>query len=141
MPSKPQEQSSTTARIKYRRINYREVLVALQSYAKELVHTNKAQLVLLFGSLARGNYTGSSDADLLIIAEKASDRHLDRYSEFLDPTLPIEISPIVLKRKECKKRLVAADPFLATAISQSLFLAGERDLYTEFHTMTSSQET
>ena len=39
--------------------------------------------IVLFGSLTRGNYTGSSDADILILLEKSEKRFLDRIPEFL----------------------------------------------------------
>lgn len=120
-----------TAEIKYRKINYHDILKALKHYAENLIRNNKAQLVLLFGSLARGDYTGSSDADLLIITEKALVRPLDRYSDYLDPTLPIEINPIVLLENECINRLREGDSFLSSAISQAICLAGRRSLYAD----------
>ncbi|MFX0114539.1 MAG: nucleotidyltransferase domain-containing protein [Candidatus Hodarchaeota archaeon] len=128
MPSNLRKLSSNTVRIRYRRINYLEILTALRNYAADLIRSGMAELVLLFGSLARGDYTGSSDADFLIIAKNAAKCQLDRYSAYLDPTLPIEISLIILLQNECCVRLGTGDPFLVTVISEAALLAGDKDL-------------
>jgi predicted nucleotidyltransferase len=62
------------------------------------------QGVVLFGSLAKDNYTPRSDADLLIILKRDSTPFLERIprfqSLFLTASLPVEVFPYTVE--ECR---------------------------------------
>jgi len=53
--------------------------------------------VILFGSLANNTYTASSDADLLVILDRSSERFLDRIPTFqrlfVEASIPVEVFP------------------------------------------------
>jgi predicted nucleotidyltransferase len=49
--------------------------------------------IILTGSLAKGNYAGSSDADILVIAEGLPHRVLERYQLFAVTSLPLDVEP------------------------------------------------
>jgi predicted nucleotidyltransferase len=80
--------------------------------------------VRLFGSLARGDHTGASDVDVLIVVRDVSapsppERAL-RYLPYFD--LPIGTDVIVLTCAEEAQRLAADDPFVKAASSEGIRL-------------------
>ncbi|MGQ4892111.1 MAG: nucleotidyltransferase domain-containing protein [Candidatus Njordarchaeia archaeon] len=76
------------------KINLDEVLKCLKAYAIRILDRG-AIAVFLVGSLAKGNFTAFSDADVLIIVRRSNKKFFDRISEFLDPSLPVDIDPKV----------------------------------------------
>jgi len=65
---------------------------------------SEIQSVVLFGSIAKNNYTPRSDADLLIVLKHSPERFLDRIPRFLrlflDASVPVEVFPYTVQ--ECK---------------------------------------
>ena len=60
-----------------------------------------AKLIILYGSLARGDYTATSDAGILIIRINSKIiRIIDRTLDFLDPSSPIDIEPRILTTEQ-----------------------------------------
>jgi predicted nucleotidyltransferase len=58
---------------------------------------SEIQSVVLFGSIAKNNYTPRSDADLLIVLKHSPERFLRL---FLDASVPVEVFPYTVQ--ECK---------------------------------------
>jgi predicted nucleotidyltransferase len=58
---------------------------------------NNIKKIVLFGSLANNTYTGTSDADLLIILKESSHRMIDRIpnlmQHFVRAPVPVDIFP------------------------------------------------
>ena len=81
----------------------REAVSRLKGERREVVS------VYLFGSLARGDYSGGSDADILVVVEDTPLPFVDRIIEyrryFLDCSVPVDV--LVYPRKELEER----DPF------------------------------
>jgi predicted nucleotidyltransferase len=75
------------------KINFDEILSKLREYAHRKAKEQKAKAIVLAGSFARGNYTGSSDADILVIADDVPTNVLERYALFSDPEFPIDLEP------------------------------------------------
>lgn len=75
--------------------------------------------IILFGSLASDTHTGTSDADLLIVLRKSSDRMLDRIPglmmHFMNAPVPVDI--IAYTESE-----IDAIPFAQRAIHQGIEL-------------------
>jgi len=92
-----------SAKIKYLKINFNEVLQELKEYALVKGRGHGTKAIVLIGSLAKGTYTGASDADLLIIADDVPRRSLDRYKIFADDSLSLDIEPRVFTTKEFLK--------------------------------------
>jgi predicted nucleotidyltransferase len=82
------------------------MLEKLQKIAKAL-NRYRARLVMLFGSMARGNYTDENDIDILIVADDIPNDPRETYqitretTELIDP----RIQPITLKTESFLKKL------------------------------------
>lgn len=123
------EKSSNSAKVRFLKIDYEEVLSYLREYASRVVERGDAELVILFGSLARGDYTGISDADILIISSKAEERPIDRPIRFMDLKSPIPIEPRVLTPEEAIKAACSGSYFLKEVLQTGILLAGDENLY------------
>ena len=86
-------------------------------------------IALIFGSVARGTETASSDVDLLVIADLG-------FADVVKATYPAqaalgrEINPVVYNPAEFQRRLDEGDPFVLDLLAQpKIFLMGtEHDL-------------
>jgi predicted nucleotidyltransferase len=75
--------------------------------------------IVLFGSLVNNTYTGTSDADLLIILQKNKHRFLDRIPEFAFLFLDAPVSVDIFPYTEDEIELV---PFAKKAVSEGIIL-------------------
>lgn len=82
--------------------------------------------IILFGSVARGEVTGTGDIDILIIYfESDITERIGRLAgEFLEK-YDVVISPICLSKEEIKKRLKKFDDFILRAIDEGKVLYGD----------------
>lgn len=87
------------------------------------VEALRPQLVLLFGSVATGEFTQRSDADALIIFDRPTD-WLDvyRYSQGI-------VQPIVRTVAEVENLIQAGEPFYIQAFLEGVCLAGDELLH------------
>lgn len=89
----------------------------------------RIRLALIYGSVARGDETISSDVDLLVVGPA---RLFDIVSALApaQEKLRREVNPIVFPAAEARRKFQAGDPFLAgTATGAKLFvIGGEREL-------------
>ena len=78
--------------------------------------------VLLFGSIARGDQAGASDADILVLIDQDMEFDpLGRAREYLAFfTLPIGIDLLVVSKADAEHRLLEMDPFLSRIWSEGL---------------------
>jgi len=90
---------------------------------------SRIRLAFVYGSVARGEETASSDIDLIIIGTA---RLFDVVSALVpaQEKLRREINPVVFPAAETRRKLQAEDPFLAgVATGPKLFvIGGEREL-------------
>lgn len=82
--------------------------------------------VILFGSVARGDFNEKSDIDLLIVynsekAKKQIRNHIDKILDIYD----ILIIPIFLSSGEIEERIRRFDNFIITVINEGKLLYGE----------------
>ncbi len=104
------------------------VLQSLRLISEQLVRQRPdAQGVALFGSLARGDYSVRSDADILVClcfagTEKLSDRIPSLLAAFLDAPVPVDILP--LTASEIRRRLEDPSPFWSRIWREAIVLAG-----------------
>jgi len=121
--------SSNSAGIRFLKIDYDEIINYLKDYAKDALRKG-GKLIILYGSLARGDYTATSDADILIISDKFKDvRMIDRVLDFIDPRSPIDIEPKVLTTEEFKTLIKKKDRFALEVLREGVVLAGDLKLY------------
>lgn len=103
-----------------------EALTALRRSAQRLrAAYAEVTAVWLFGSLARGDHVGASDADVLVeLAPGTLGEPFDwvrRCLRFFD--LPIGVDVLVLRQDEVARRVAGGDPFLSRLWSERLRLA------------------
>ncbi len=125
-----QKRSSSTVDVKFFKLEYDKVLEKLREYAKKCVEKG-AYAVILIGSLARGDYTAFSDADIIIICDNVPQRFIDRLTEFIDPSLPIDIEPRVYTREEILKMAKEKARIVKEILSYGKLLAGNEDIINE----------
>ena len=122
-----QKKSSSTVGIRLLKLNYSEVMRELRKYAERAV-VKGARAVILVGSLARGDYTAYSDADIIIVSDSVPERLIDRIPEFMDPALPVDVVPIVYTTDEVVKMAEEGRKVIGEIISYGKLLAGDERL-------------
>lgn len=83
----------------------------------------------MIGSLARGDYTAFSDADIVIIVnESPYEKPHDRIIEYIDPNAPIDIEPRVYTLNEIIKMAREKRKLVQEIIEYGKQLAGRLDI-------------
>ncbi|MEM2843346.1 MAG: nucleotidyltransferase domain-containing protein [Candidatus Bathyarchaeia archaeon] len=116
-----------TAEVKFFKLNYEEVMKKLKEYSEKAL-AKGVKAVILIGSLAKGDYTAFSDADILIIFDETPKNPIDRIKEFIDPSLPIEVEPRVYTTSEVLKMAKEKRRIIKEAIRYGKLLAGDREI-------------
>jgi predicted nucleotidyltransferase len=101
-------------------LNKKKIIEKLKQLALKTKSKDKNIFkIFLFGSLVNDTYTGTSDADLIIVLKKSNLRFLDRIPDFallfLDLPISVDIFPYTEKEVE-------HIPFAQKAISEGLRL-------------------
>jgi predicted nucleotidyltransferase len=119
------EKSSNSASLKVFKLNYELVLRKLREHAERVLEKG-ALVVFLIGSLARGDYTAFSDADVVIIVRDDYPKKLpDRISDFIDPTLPVDVEPRVYTLSEFSKMVQNKERIVREIEKYGIVLAGD----------------
>ena len=113
-----------TVEVKLFKLNYNKVMEKLKEYGEKAV-AKGARTVVLVGSLARGDYTAFSDADILIIADNIPERPIDRLKEFIDPTLPIDLDVRVYTSEEFLKMVEKGMRIVKEVVRYGIVIAGD----------------
>jgi predicted nucleotidyltransferase len=119
------EKSSNSADLKVFKLDYELVLRKLKEYAERVLEKG-ALVVFLIGSLARGDYTAFSDADVVIIVRDDYPKKLpDRISDFIDPKLPVDVEPRVYTLSEFSKMAQNKERIIKEIEKYGIVLAGD----------------
>jgi len=110
------------------KLDYDLVLREVRGYAEDLVRRGLAELVVLVGSLARGDYSPFSDADLLIVVREAPERPPERIAAYINPRLSLDVEPKVLTVEEFLEMARERRKLLEEALFRGVFLAGDKEL-------------
>ena len=90
-----------------------------------LIRHPEVTAVILFGSLARGDYAPGSDADLLLFLDSDKRRLIDRIPdylrEFLDAPVPVEVFPYT--KDEVDRMRASGNHFIERALREGVTLA------------------
>lgn len=93
------------------------------------VEALRPRLVLLFGSVATGEFTQRSDADVLVVFEHERDwLEVYQYSQGM-------VQPIVRTISQVEGLVLAGEPFYIQAFLEGIFLAGDRATYERLRSM------
>ena len=82
--------------------------------------------MILIGSLARGDYTAFSDADLIIVVERSEKRFVDRSLDFMDPSLSVDVEPRVYTLDEIIEMSKQGRKLIGEILEYGKLLAGEK---------------
>ncbi|MEO0158547.1 MAG: nucleotidyltransferase domain-containing protein [candidate division WOR-3 bacterium] len=110
------------------KLDYDAVMGKVRDYARKLVDGGLAELVVLIGSLAKGTYTPFSDIDLVIVVRESAEKPVDRIPRYIDPSLPLDVEPLVFTVDEFIQTLRTKPLFRAEVTENGLFLAGDRSM-------------
>ena len=90
--------------------------------------TKKIKRALIYGSVAKGTDTASSDIDLLVVADDLTLEALYTALAPVEASLDRKVSPTLYTRKEHDDRLAAGNPFLTRMLAgEHLVLMGSPD--------------
>ncbi len=120
-----------SAEVKVFKLNIEYIMEKVKSYAEELVSKGSAQAVILFGSLAKGTYSPFSDIDVLILVKDAPPNPIDRISKYIDPKLPLDIEPRVLRINEFFDIIKEERRFGKEILENGIILAGKTEILEE----------
>lgn len=84
--------------------------------------------IILFGSVARGEFTEKSDIDILIIyksAEALIRNCVSKLSQSFLDRWDVEITPVYLSTKEAKQKMKRFDRFMAGILDEGKVLYGD----------------
>jgi len=113
-----------SAGVRFLKINFNEILEELKRYAQLKGRSHGTRAIVLAGSLAKGTYTGTSDADVLIIADEIPRKSLDRYALFQDSSLTIDLEPRIYTSSEFLRKVEQGDHFAVEALEEGIPLFG-----------------
>ena len=104
-------------------INYPFIFEKLIEYGNNSIKKGSL-LTILIGSLARGDYTPFSDADVIIITDIIRSE-----VEFMDPYMPIDIEPRVFTINEIYEMAKGRRKIIEEIIKNSKILAGNYEIF------------
>lgn len=97
----------------------------IQSITRQIIEKFRPEKIILFGSVAKGEWSSDSDADFLIIKKDTplygSDR-IRELSRLIERNIPVDF--LVYRPEEFDKRLKMGDPFLKTIVKDGKVLYG-----------------
>jgi predicted nucleotidyltransferase len=97
----------------------------VEAIVVQIVEKYKPEKIILFGSIARGEYGLDSDADFLIIKSDTPLYGADRIRELsriIERNIPVDF--LVYRPEEFKHRLKMGDPFLKAVLKEGKVLYG-----------------
>lgn len=105
--------------------DWRGIFRALEDWAEALIGSDPAVLgVLLYGSLARGDYAPGSDADLIVVVAESSYPPAERSGHLPPLQLPICHEILVYTEAEISRLQGEGWPFVRRALAEGRWLAG-----------------
>lgn len=121
------ERSSPSAKVTY--FDRDRVWRALRRYVASLVRERpEVQLVLLFGSLARGEAVPGSDVDLMVVLSAADKPFLERVPLYTPTRFPVGIEVFPYTREELRAMEREGNPFIRRALAEGITLFESDDL-------------
>ncbi|MDI6871377.1 MAG: nucleotidyltransferase domain-containing protein [Bacillota bacterium] len=101
----------------------------LEGWAAALVKDKGALAVILFGSLARGDQTAASDADVVVILAESSLPFRERIPPLLPSGLGVGVDLFPYTLEEARAAWRDGSGVLPVALKEGLFLAGDRESF------------
>jgi len=124
-------EKSSIGSVKLFRLDIEKVMDELRDYAEKRVKEGAISIILI-GSLARGDYTAFSDADVVILVrdDYVPKSPVERIKEFLDPNLSLELQPRVYTISEIM-RIAPKSKLVREILKHGILLAGDQKILIE----------
>lgn len=110
--------------VKVFRINRREIITRLKSWASSLSNDPDVLSVVLFGSFAKNEETPASDADILILLKNSKERFDERIPHFLPSGIGICVDVFPYTVDEFKSLLRDKQGIVMDALKNGILLYG-----------------
>lgn len=97
----------------------------IETIVTQIIEKYKPEKIILFGSVARGEYGLDSDADFLIVKNDTPFYGADRIRELsriIERNIPVDF--LIYRPEEFKNRLEMGDPFLKAILKEGKVLYG-----------------
>src|SRR5574341_897165 len=99
---------------------------ALQEYCTEVIRRFKPVCIILYGSRAKGTFTGISDIDIIVISGNFEQDFLSRIKDLIDAnTSSLPIEPLGYTEAEFETMLMAFRLTALDAVHEGIPLYGE----------------
>lgn len=108
--------------VKVWKIDREAILARLRQWTDQLQRDENVLAIVLFGSLARGDHTGASDADVLIILGDSPLRFDERIPAFLPSGIGISVEVFPYTLREARKGLEEGWGVAKVALEEGLVL-------------------
>jgi len=96
----------------------------LADVLKSALVDKRIRVAFVFGSIARGDETATSDVDLMVVGQLGL-RDLSRLLSGIQEKIGREVNPYVLKEEELRKRVRAKEHFVSSVLeSPKIFIIG-----------------
>lgn len=104
------------------KIDHKAILARLTQWASELGRDENVLAVVLFGSLARGDHTAASDADLMIILQHSSLRFDERIPSFMPSNIGVGVDVFPYTLEEARRAIEEGWGVVRVALEEGLVL-------------------
>ncbi|MEM2632169.1 MAG: nucleotidyltransferase domain-containing protein [Candidatus Bathyarchaeia archaeon] len=102
----------------------------LEEYTEKAVKKG-AIAVILVGSLARGDYTAFSDADIIIVIGESREKPVERLTKYMEAKVSIDIEPRVYTIKELREMIKNNAGIVREIAEYGILLGGDENIINE----------
>lgn len=106
-----------------RRAHRRALLERARRFADACRHRVVVSAVVVFGSVARGDWNDESDIDVLVVADDLPDAPLERLAAVGAPEDRVE--PVVWSVADWQRERRRGNPIVADALAHGVWLVGD----------------
>ena len=118
--------AKSSASVKVFWLDRPHLLKRLRSAAQTLSERHpEIELIVLFGSLARGDAVPGSDADLLIVVSHSTEAFLQRAVRYRPAGVGVGVDVVAYTREELAGLLEAGNAFVQQALREGVVLVGD----------------
>ena len=108
-----------------RRTERRKLVSRAREFAASLPDQLAVRAVVVFGSVARGDFNLWSDVDVLVVADRLPETFLKRL-DALAPW-PARVQPVAWTPSEWRHRLARRDPIALESVERGVWIVGRPD--------------
>jgi predicted nucleotidyltransferase len=127
--------------VRFFRLDRQRAEQNLRAYARQLAQDPQVLAVVLFGSLARGEATAMSDADVLILLSDSPQPFHERLPEFLRSGVGISLDVLPYTLSEAAQALREGWGVVAVALREGVWLVNKERVKERLLAMALAPET